>query len=110
MAPCKRQVKASRHIICSSCTNWVDFVKSGCEKSWAEVQVDSFSFECRGCTKTKELEVELEQLRLLIVAMAGREQVGCASGSGGGTVDDKVGTTTMLGRTHLSLREEAERR
>ena len=91
MAPCKRQVKATRHLICSSCSNWVDFVKSGCEKSWAEVQAGSFSFECRGCTKMKELEVELEQLRLLIVAMVGREQVGCASVSGGGTVDDKVG-------------------
>ena len=45
----------------------------------------------RGCTKMKELEVELEQLRLLVVAMVGREQVGCASGSGGGTVHDKVG-------------------
>ena len=32
----------------------------------------------------KELEVELEQLRLLVVGMVGREQVGCASGSGGG--------------------------
>ena len=39
----------------------------------------------------KELEMELEQLRLLVVAMVGREQVGCASASGGGTVDDKVG-------------------
>ena len=38
----------------------------------------------------KELEVELEQLRLLIVAVVGREQAGCSSGSGGGTVDDKV--------------------
>ena len=38
----------------------------------------------------KELEVELEQLRLLVVAVVGREQVGCASGSGGGTVN-KVG-------------------
>ena len=91
MAPCKRQVKATRHLICSSCSNWVDFVKSGCEKSWAEVQADSFSFECRGCTRMKELDVELEQLRLLVVAVVGREQVGCASGSGGGTVDDKVG-------------------
>ena len=36
----------------------------------------------------KELEVEREQLRLLVVAMVGREQVGCASGFG---VDDKVG-------------------
>ena len=91
MAPCKRQLKATRHLICSSCSNWVDFVKSRCEKSWTEVQADSFSFECRGCTRMKELEVELEQLRLLIVAVVGREQVGCASGSGGGTVEDKVG-------------------
>ena len=47
-------------------------------------EADSFSFECRGCTRMKELEVELEQLRLIVVAMVGREQVGCASGSGGG--------------------------
>ena len=66
------------------------FRQSGCEKSWAEVQADSFSFECRGCTRIKELEVELEQLRLLVVAVVGREQVGGASGSGGRTVDDKV--------------------
>ena len=59
--------------MCGSCSNWVDFVKSGCEKSWAEVQADSFSFECRGCTKMKELEVELEELKLLVVAMVGRE-------------------------------------
>ena len=91
MAPCKRQVKATRHLICSSCSNWVDFGKSRCEKSWAEVQADSFSFECRGCTRMKELEVGLEQLRRLIVAVVGREQVGCARGSGGETVDDKVG-------------------
>ena len=78
-------VKATRYLICSSCSNWVDFVKSGCEKFWAaEVQADSFSFECRGCMRIKELEVELEQLRLLVVAVVGREQVGCASGSGGG--------------------------
>ena len=81
-----------------SCSNWVDFVKSGCEKSWAEVQADSFSFECRGCTKMKELEVELEELRLLVVAMVGREQGGCASSSGGGTVDDKVGIDTRDAR------------
>ena len=98
MAPCKRQLKATRHLICGSCSNWVDFVKSGCEKSWAEVQADSFSFECRGCTKMKELEVELEELRLLVGAMVGREQGGCASSSSGGTVDDKVGKDTRDAR------------
>ena len=85
-----KELKATRHLICSSCSNWVDFVKSGCEKSFAEVQTDSFSFECRGCTRMKELELELEQLRLLVVAVVGREQVVCAIGSGEGTVD-KVG-------------------
>ena len=84
MAPWKRQVKATRHLISVSCSNWVDFVKSGCEKSWAEVQADSFSLECRGCAKMKEQEVELEQLGLLVVAAVGREQVVCARGSGGG--------------------------
>ena len=58
---------------------------SGCEKSWAEVQAD------RRCTKMKELEVELEHMRLLVVAIVGREQVGCARGSCGGTVYDKIG-------------------
>ena len=82
MAPWKRQVKATWHLICGGCSNWVDFVKSGCEKPWAEVQEYSFSFECRGCSKMTELEVEMEQLRQLVVAMVGREQVGCASGSG----------------------------
>ena len=36
MAPSKRQVKATRHLICSY-SNWVNFVKYGCKKSWAEV-------------------------------------------------------------------------
>ena len=51
------------------------FIKSGCEKYWAEVEADSFSFKCRGCAKRKELEVEMEQLRQLVVSMVGREEV-----------------------------------
>ena len=79
------------YLICNSCSNWVDFVKSVCEKSWIEVQADSFSFECWGWTRMKELEVEFDQLRQLVVEVVGRKQVGCTSGSGGGIVDDKVG-------------------
>ena len=88
------------------------FVKSGCEKSWTEVQAGSFSFECRGCTRMKELEVELEQLRLLVVAVVGREQMGCASGSCGGTVDDKLGEDDErdAGGELNSAWKEAERR
>ena len=62
MAPSKQQVKATRHLVCGSCSNWVDFVKSVCEVSWAEVQVDSLRIECRGCAKMKGLVVEMEQL------------------------------------------------
>ena len=43
-------------------------------------------------------EVELEELRLLVVAMVGREQGGCASSSRGRTVDDKVGKNTRYDR------------
>ena len=67
----------------------MDFVKAGSEESWAEVQADIFSFECKGCAKMKGLEVEMERLRLF-AALVGRGEVGCANGSGGGTVDDKV--------------------
>ena len=38
----------------------------------------------------KELEVQLEQLRLLVMAVMGREKLGCARGSGGGGENDKV--------------------
>ena len=78
------KVKTIRHLVCGSCSNWVDFVKSGCEKSWAEVQADSFSFECRGCVKMKGLDVEMERLRQVVVALVGREEMGCTGDSGGG--------------------------
>ena len=81
----------------------MDVVKSGCEKSWAEVQADSFSFECMRCTKMKEFEVGLEQLRLLVVAMVGMVQEGCASDSGGAMIKWGKTTREMLGRAHLSL-------
>ena len=51
MAPCKWQVEAVRHLLCGNCSNWPDFVK---------VQADNFSFDCRGCAKTKILDVEME--------------------------------------------------
>ncbi|KAI0211104.1 hypothetical protein LSAT2_004080 [Lamellibrachia satsuma] len=64
----------AQHLVCGNCSNWVDFVKSGCEKSWTEVQADSFSFECRGCAKMKELEVEMEHLRQLVVVGMGESE------------------------------------
>ena len=47
----------------------------------------------KGYAKMKGLEGEMERLRQLVVALVGREEVVCASGSdgGGGAEDDKVG-------------------
>ena len=47
MAPCKRQIKAKRNLTCSSSDSWIDFAKSGCANSWAEVQAADFHFVCR---------------------------------------------------------------
>ena len=73
----------------------MDSIKSGCEKSWAEVQVDSF--QCRGCDEGTRGGVE--------TAEAAR------CGNGGLCQwlwwgDSKVGEDDereMLGRAHLSL-------
>ena len=88
----------------------MDFVKSMCEKPWAEVQVNSFSSECRGCVKMKGLEMEVDRLRQLVLALVGREEVGCASDSDGGTVDDKVGEAMreLLGRAHIRIRRRQD--
>ena len=39
----------------------------------------------------KGIEVEMDRLRQPVVALVGREEVGCATGTGKGTVDPKVG-------------------
>ncbi|KAI0236332.1 hypothetical protein LSAT2_013102 [Lamellibrachia satsuma] len=64
-----------------------------------------FTWPDEGCAKMKEIEAELERLRLLVVAIVGKEQMGCASGSDGGQCMIKWGKTMreMLGRAHLRL-------
>ena len=37
------------------------------------------------------IEAEMDRLRQLLLALVGREEVGCAGGLGGRTVDDKLG-------------------
>ena len=53
----------------------------------------------------KELEVELELLRLLVVELVEGNRWVCASGYGGGQYMIKWGNTMreMLGRAHFSL-------
>ena len=39
----------------------------------------------------KGQEVEMDRLRQRVLALVGREKIACASGSSGGSLDDKVG-------------------
>ena len=57
------QVKAKRNLTCSSCNSWIDFAKSGCANSWAEVKADDFHFVCRGCKTVKYLQEQGNELR-----------------------------------------------
>ena len=59
MAPCKRQVKARRHLVCNHCHSLVDFAVSGCGKSYSETTEVGFTFQCLGCWKMDSLTPEL---------------------------------------------------
>ena len=69
MAPCKRQVKAKRHLVCDDCHSWVDFALSGCTKSWTETKEEGFTFQCVGCWKVKGLEKEVARLVDIVKGM-----------------------------------------
>ena len=62
MAPCKRQVKARRHLLCDHCHSFVDLALSGCVKSWAETMEEDCTFQCMVCWKLKCLTAELARL------------------------------------------------
>ena len=74
MAPCNRQVKAKHNLTCSSCDSWVDFVKSRCVNSWAEVQVNDFCFEYKRCNTVKCLQDQINELRQMILMMTGQDE------------------------------------
>ena len=99
MAPCKRQVKAKRNLICSSCDSWIDFAKSGCVNSWAEVQADDFHFVCRGCKTVKHLQEQVIELRHMILMMTGQGETEVSRGGendesrGGETEESRGGET-----------------
>ena len=51
MAPGKRKVRASMHLVCCNYRSWVQCESSGCGKTWPETRGDSFAFTCKGCTE-----------------------------------------------------------
>ena len=116
MAPCKRQVKAKRNLICSSCDSWIDFAKSGCVNSWAEVQADDFHFVCRGCKTVKHLQEQVIELRHMILMMTGQGETEVSRGGendesrGGETEESRGGETeeSRGGETEESRGGETE--
>ena len=69
MAPCKRQVKARRHLVCNHCHSLVDFAVSGCGKTWSETTEEGFTFQCLGCWKVDCLTAELARLTDIVKGM-----------------------------------------
>ena len=69
MAPNKRKVAASRHLVCCNCSSWVQFVISGCGKTWAETRGESFAFTCKGCTEVTVLVKAVEGLKQMVEEM-----------------------------------------
>ena len=91
MAQCKRIVKAKRNLTCSSCDSWIDFAKSGCANSLAEVQADDFHFVCKGCMTVKYLQEQVNELRHIILMMTGQDE---KEESRGGEIDESRGGET----------------
>ena len=51
MAPNRRKVVGSRHLVCDNCAIWIQHDNSGCEKKWADTRDEGFLFTCKGCTE-----------------------------------------------------------
>ena len=69
MAPCKRQVKARRHLVCNHCHSLVDFAVSRCGKTCSETTKEGFTFHCLGCWKVDCLTAELARLTDIVKGM-----------------------------------------
>ena len=69
MAPNRRKVVASRHLVCGNCRSLIQFVSSGCGKTWTETIGESFAFTCKRCTEVTALVKEVEGLRRVVEDM-----------------------------------------
>ena len=66
MAP-RGNALARRHLICASCSSWIQFDSSGCTNSWADMRGrGAFVFTCKGCTEVTRLVGEVGYLRQMM--------------------------------------------
>ena len=68
MAP-RGKALARRHLICASCSSWIQFDSSGCTNSWAEMTGAACVFTCKGCTEVTRLVGEVGDLRQMMESM-----------------------------------------
>ena len=68
MAP-RGKALARRHLICASCSSWIQFDSSGCTNSWAEMRGGACVFTCKGCTEVTRLVGEVGDLRQMMESM-----------------------------------------
>ena len=59
----------TRHLVCASCSSWIQFDTSGCTKSWAEMSRGACAFTCKGCRQATRLIGELRDLRQMMDRM-----------------------------------------
>ena len=86
MAPCKRKVKAMRHLVCVACSSIIDFELCGTVKTWAEAK--EADFECWSCRQVKQLKKDIDDLKAMLGAQKGNEVAKSVRTA------DKVTTTT----------------
>ena len=84
----RRRGVASRHLVCASCSSWIQFVSSGCDTAWAETRGDSFTFTCKGCKRVEFLVRELAELKEMLVGM-NRTVTGHGLEENGGETGDR---------------------
>ena len=59
---------ASRHLVCGTCSSWLQFDTLGCTIPWAEMK-GSTVFTCKGCTEVARLVGEVEDLRKMVESL-----------------------------------------
>ena len=59
---------ASRHLVCGTCSSWLQFDTLGCTIPWAEMK-ESTVFTCKGCTEVARLVGEVEDLRKMVESL-----------------------------------------
>ena len=89
----RRRGVASIHLVCASCSSWIQFDSYGCDTAWAETRGGggNFTFTCKGCKRVEFLVRELAELREMLVGMKRTVTGHGLEEKGGETGDREVG-------------------